>query len=190
MCFEKDLKQFVPFDEQEAKDKEIMLKYIDTFEDVLTRKNEFGHFTCSAFIVNEIRDKVLLIHHNIFESWMWPGGHADGDDDFLHVALKETEEETGVEDIKVLQSSIFAIENYPILGHFKRGIFVSSHSHLDVIYLLEVSEKEVLKIKPDENSGVKWVPLEEIGDYVTYLFANHMCPKMIEKFKQWEKQQK
>lgn len=32
---------------QEENDKEMMLKYIDTFEDVLTRENRMCHFTAS-----------------------------------------------------------------------------------------------------------------------------------------------
>ena len=31
-----------------------------------------------------------------------------------------------------------------------------SHLHLNVSYLLEADEEEVLRIKPDENSGVRW----------------------------------
>lgn len=181
-----EIKNFIPEDEQEIADKEYMLNFMNCFEDVLTRDNIFGHFTSSACVLNETRDKVLLVHHNIFESWMWPGGHVDGESNFLEVAIRETREETGVENIKVLQNEIFAIENYPILGHEKRGKYVSSHTHLDVIYLLEVSEKEVLKIKPDENTGVKWVPISELQENVSYLFANHMCPKMKRKLEKWK----
>lgn len=36
-----------------------------------------------------------------------------------------------------------------------------SHLHLNITYLLEADEEAVLRIKPDENSGVKWFPLEE-----------------------------
>ena len=38
---------------------------------------------------------------------------------------------------------------------------VPSHLHLNVSYLLEADEEEVLRIKPDENSGVRWFFLEE-----------------------------
>lgn len=42
------IEKYVPYNEQEAKDKETMLKYINTFDDVLTRNNEFAHFTASS----------------------------------------------------------------------------------------------------------------------------------------------
>ena len=47
-------------------------------------------------------------------------------------------------------------------GHIKRGNYVSSHLHLNLTYLLEVDETETLKIKEDENSGVKWVKFEDV----------------------------
>ena len=34
--------------------------------------------------------------------------------------------------------------------------------HLNLTYLLEVDENETLKIKEDENSGVRWVPIEDV----------------------------
>ena len=40
MNLREQIEKYKPYNEQEEKDKEMMLKYIDTFEDVLTRKNE------------------------------------------------------------------------------------------------------------------------------------------------------
>ena len=47
------IEKYQPYNEQEEKDKQTMLKYIDTFDDVLTRNNEFGHFTASSWVVNK-----------------------------------------------------------------------------------------------------------------------------------------
>ena len=156
------IEKYVPYNEQEEKDKNTILKYMDTFEDTLTRNNEFGHFTASAWVVNKERTKVLMIYHNIYKSWAWTGGHADGESDLLSVAVREVKEETGVENVKVLDDDIFSLEIVCVNGHIKRGKYVSSHVHLNVTYLLEVDENETLRIKEDENSGVKWVPIDEI----------------------------
>ena len=102
MDFKEMLEAYVPYNEQEENDKEMMLKYIDTFEDVLTRENRMCHFTASSWIVNKERTKILMIYHKIYDSWAWTGGHCDGDSDMLHVAVKEAIEETGVENFKVL----------------------------------------------------------------------------------------
>lgn len=156
------IEKYIPYNEQEESDKELMLEYIDKFEDVLTRKNKMCHFTASNWIVNKDRTKVLMIYHNIYKSWVWTGGHADGDSDLLHVAIKEAEEETGLNNLKLLSDGIYGLQILTVDSHIKRGKFVSSHLHLDCCFLLEANEEEKLRIKEDENSGVKWVEIDKV----------------------------
>ena len=155
------IEKYIPYNEQEASDKELMLEYIDKFEDVLTRKNKMCHFTASNWIVNKDRTKVLVIYHNIYKSWAWTGGHADGDSDLLHVAIKEAEEETGLNNLKLLSDGIYGLQILTVDSHIKRGKFVSSHLHLDCCFLFEANEEDELRIKEDENSGVKWVEIDK-----------------------------
>lgn len=162
MNLREQIKNYKPYNEQEEKDKQTILKYIDTFDDVLTRNNEFGHFTASSWAVNKERTKVLMIYHNIYKSWAWTRGHADGELDLLGTAIRELKEETGVENVRVLNNEIFSLEIICVNGHIKRGKYVSSHVHLNLTYLLEVDENEILKIKEDENSDVKWVNIEDV----------------------------
>ena len=109
MNLKEQIENYKPYNEQEKNDKEMMIEYINTFEDVLTRENRMCHFTASNWIVNKEKTKVLMIYHNIYKSWAWTGGHADGDSDLLHVALKEAEEETGIKNFKVLSDGIYGI---------------------------------------------------------------------------------
>ena len=162
MNLKEQIEHFEPFNEQERADKEMMLEYINTFTDVLTRGNKMCHFTASNWIVNKERTKVLMIYHNIYQSWAWTGGHADGDGNLLHVALKEAEEETGLKNLKVLKQDIYSLEILTVDSHIKRGKFVPSHLHLDCCYLWEADENETLKIKEDENSGVKWIDINKV----------------------------
>lgn len=162
MNYIEQIKNYKPYNEQEEKDKEIMLKYINTFDDVLTRNNEFGHFTASAWAINKERTKVLFIYHNIYKSWAWTGGHADGEEDLLQTAIRELKEETGVQNVKPVTEDIYSLEVISINGHEKRGRYVGSHVHLNLTYLLEVDENEALKMKEDENSGVKWIKLDDV----------------------------
>ena len=160
MTIFEQLQAFTPFNEQEASDRRLMLQYAGLFSDLLTRDNEMAHLTASCWIVNPDRTKVLLAYHNIYDSWAWLGGHADGEADLLAVALKEANEESGVTARPVLRD-IFSVEILGVPGHVKRGKYVSSHLHLNVTYLLEADEGQTLHEKPDENSGVRWFTLEE-----------------------------
>ena len=161
MNIKEQIEKYIPYNEQEKCDKELMLDYINTFDDVLTRKNKMCHFTASNWIVNKERTKVLMIYHNIYNSWAWTGGHADGDSDLLNVALKEAEEETGLNNLKLLSDGIYSLQILTVDSHIKRGEFVSSHLHLDCCFLFEANEEDELKIKEDENSGVKWINIDD-----------------------------
>lgn len=162
MNYIEQIKNYKPYNEQEEKDKEIMLKYINTFENILTRDNEFAHFTASSWVLNKERTKVLMIYHNIYKSWAWTGGHADGDTNLLYTAMREVKEETGLKNVKPIQEDIFSLEIICVNGHIKRGKYVGAHVHLNCTYLLEADENEKLSIKEDENSGVKWIPIDEV----------------------------
>ncbi|TCT15590.1 ADP-ribose pyrophosphatase YjhB (NUDIX family) [Natranaerovirga pectinivora] len=162
MSWIKGIEGFRPYNEQEKKDKELILQYIHQFNDILTRDNQLVHITSSGFVLNKEKDKVLMVHHNIFNAWSLPGGHADGEEDLLNVAIKEVQEETGVMNVAPITIDIIALDILPVLGHMKKGQYNSAHLHLSVVYLLEVDEDEPLTVKKDENSDVKWIPIDEV----------------------------
>ena len=83
------IENYRPYNEQEERDKGLILDCLRAFEDVFTRENALAHMTASAWVVNERFDRVLMAYHNIYDSWSWLGGHADGDEDLLAVALKD-----------------------------------------------------------------------------------------------------
>jgi len=183
MNLKKAIEEFLPINKQEIKDKEMFLYYLKNFDDVLTRSNEIVHFTSSAFVLNKSRNKVLMIYHNIYNSWGWTGGHADGDSDLLQVALREVTEETGVNNVKPIISDIFIIDTLSVLGHEKKGKYIPAHIHLSVAYLFEADETETLLIKEDENSNVKWIPIEEVVEHSTEPHMKIVYEKIINKIK-------
>lgn len=182
MNLRQEIENYIPFDEQEKKDKEQFLRFIDTFDDVLTRDNIFGHFSASAFLVNKKRNKMIVVYHIINDGWIYPGGHADGDDNLLSVAVREVEEETGLK-AKILDENIYAIQSAPVKGHIKSGKYVSSHIHFDVLYLMEADDRSPLKYKENESKGVKWISFEEADNKTMCDFIRPIHKKIIEKLK-------
>ena len=157
-----DIRNYIPFNEQEERDREQIIAFLENAEKPFSRENSFAHMTASAWIVNSKRDKVLMVYHNLYDSWSWTGGHADGDEDLAYVALKEVREETGVKSAKLLSGEILSLEILTVDGHEKRGAYVPSHLHLNVTYLFEADPDSPVFIKADENSAVGWRTVEQV----------------------------
>lgn len=174
-----DIINYQPVNEEEAEDRRVMLSYIRDFPNILTRENKYAHFTASSWIVNQDSTKVLMIYHNIYRSWSWTGGHADGEADLLKTAEREAMEETGIRSVLMLSDSPVSLEIICVDGHRKNNAYVSSHLHLNLTYLFQADDSQPLKIKEDENSGVRWIPIEE-----SVALCEEACMKKIyEKLK-------
>ena len=133
----RQIENYPPFNEQEEKDKALILGWISNNENAFSRENTVAHITASAWVVNKDRSKVLMVYHNIYNSWSWMGGHADGETDLLSVAIREVKEEAGISNVRPVSEEIFSLESLTVDGHVKKGNYVSSHLHLKIPYLLE-----------------------------------------------------
>lgn len=159
-----EIARYCPQNEEQAASRRAILWYIDRFGDgTLHRENLLAHITSSGFIMNPARDRALMIHHNIRDTWAWTGGHADGDGNLLAVALREAQEETGASAIRPLDGQIASIDVLPVYPHVKNGRQVSAHLHLSIAYLLLCDDDASLRVKPDENSGVRWFPAADVA---------------------------
>lgn len=182
MSYKQEIRDYSPVNEQEASEKRVILEYIEKFPGtILLRENEFAHLTSSGFIMNETLDKVLMVHHNIYKTWAWTGGHADGDADLLYVAIKEAIEETGVKNIRPLVDTIASLDILPVWGHVKKGQYIPTHMHLSVAYILIADEREALEINPEENSGVMWIPVKKLEEYCNEPQIVTIYHKLIDK---------
>ena len=156
-----EIKKYRPCNAQEQRDQALILDFLEKNGDAFLRSNLLAHMTASSWIVNPERTKTLMVYHNLYDSWSWTGGHADGETDLLSVALREAREETGIAHVRPLSPEIFSLEVLTVDGHEKRGEYVPSHLHMNVTYLLEAEERDTLHICREENSGVAWFTLEE-----------------------------
>lgn len=182
----REIKNYKPVNEQEACDQEQMLQYMMHNTNYLERANQIGHFSASAWTVNKERTKTLMVYHNIYQSWSWIGGHADGMEDLCSVAMRELQEETGVANASLVSGEIFSLETLIVEGHVKKGIYVPCHLHFNVTYLAEADEKEELKVNPDENQAVRWWTFAEALEVPKEPWmVEHVYKKLIEKCKDW-----
>ena len=156
-----EIRAFVPACEQEERDQVQMLRFMEEHDDYLERRNLVAHLTASIWTVNAARNKTLMVYHNIYDSWSWIGGHADGCEDLRSVALSELREETGVTSGRLVREDILSLETLVVEGHIKRGEYVPCHLHMNVTYLAEADEHEPLTVKDDENQGVRWFTFDE-----------------------------
>ena len=148
------LNRYHPWNPQEERDLAEMLRRLREGQALYHREPE-AHFTASAWVVSPDRQQVLMAYHNLYDSWAWLGGHADGERDLLATALREVEEDSGLKAVP-LSEDIFSLEILTVSGHEKQGRYVSSHLHLNVTYLLEADPTAPLRCKEDENSRLAW----------------------------------
>lgn len=176
------IEKYQPFNEQEEMDKILILEWIKNNTNAFTRENTVAHITASAWVVNKDRSKVLMAYHNIYHSWSWLGGHADGETDLLAVAIREVKEEAGISNVRPVSEEIFSMESLTVDGHVKKGKYVSSHLHLNITYLLEADPEEKVSVKEDENSGVAWfLPQEAMEKSTEPWFVEHVYSKLVSK---------
>lgn len=153
--------------------------FLERFSELLKHPRVFhrdhlpGHITGSAWTVNVHHNKVLLVHHAKLKKWLQPGGHADGNEDILQVALRELEEETGLQSVKLILPGIFDLDIHPIPV---RKDF-PDHFHYDVRFLFEADEQEPIMVS-EESLDVRWVPLYELHSLTDNISIHRMAEKI------------
>jgi ADP-ribose pyrophosphatase YjhB (NUDIX family) len=160
-----------------------MLALLASGQDLYTRDNAVCHLTASAWVTTPTRDRVLMCYHDLYDSWSWLGGHADGQRDLAAVALREVREESGLASVRLARPGLLSVEVLCVDGHEKRGAYVSSHLHLNVTYLLQADDAQPLRVKPDENSAVAWLPLDQAADNRDEPFMAVVYRKLNDKLK-------
>lgn len=182
-----ELEAFEPLCEQEVRDRAVMLSLLDAAEAAggdslrgIWHRGDPAHFTASAWVVSPDRTQVLMAYHNLYQSWAWLGGHADGQQDLAAVALREVREESGLSTVRLACPQAISLEVLTVDGHQKHGTYVSSHLHLNVTYLVEADPVEPVRAKPDENSRVGWMsPAEALASSTEPWFVERIYSKLI-----------
>ena len=166
MDIKTQLLRFAPQTEEEAQVRQKMLAAWEAHgKTLLYRQNEQAHFTASALLLNPAMDKTLMVHHHLFHTFTWTGGHADGEENLLYTAIREAREETGVQQVYPLSTEVLSLDILQVPAHNKKGKPIPAHVHYSVAYGLIVPEKQPVFAKPDENSAVRWIAMRDLRDY-------------------------
>ncbi|MDE6004573.1 MAG: NUDIX domain-containing protein, partial [Oscillospiraceae bacterium] len=163
-----EIQSFQPYTEHEVFAQKKLLSLIEQYgKKILDRDCEAGHVTCSGFILSPDLQETLMAYHLIYKSIGWTGGHADGDDDLLGVAIREAKEETSITQIYPITRKILSIDILPVPAHQKHGNFVQEHLHYNITYGLIAPKNQAIADKPDENKNVCWLLIQDIKTHCT-----------------------
>jgi 8-oxo-dGTP pyrophosphatase MutT (NUDIX family) len=136
----------------EASSKKQIISFVKENINCFERSLEVGHITSSAWIVNKDNSKALLLHHKKLDKWLQLGGHCDGDDNALRVAIKEAQEESGILDIQAISESIFDLDIHLIPKNPKE----KSHYHYDIRFLLKITNDKDFIVNQEANA-LMWI---------------------------------
>lgn len=151
------LQSYIPHDAKEANDLQRVIAFLQQASQPFHRETLAGHVTGSALVINSNQTHILLLHHRQLGRWLQPGGHCDGNPDPLVVAIKEVQEETGLNAIPATEQ-IFDIDVHPIPA--KKG--VPAHWHYDIRYLLIADDRVPLEKSERETIDLQWVPIPQV----------------------------
>lgn len=130
---------------------------------------ESRHFTASAMILCARTGRVLLVHHNTMNLWVFPGGHIDPDEAPHETAVREAREETGLtinipgtlpsEDPACLNMTVLPkpimVAEFDAPGKPAKG--EPPHRHIDFLYMAYANSDQPLKPELAEVHGAQWV---------------------------------
>jgi 8-oxo-dGTP pyrophosphatase MutT (NUDIX family) len=142
----------------EEADSQHFVAFLDLGAQGFVRENLEGHFTGSAWLVSADGERVLLTHHRKLGRWLQLGGHADGDMDLSRVALREAEEESGLDGLSV-EAEPFDLDRHRIPA---RG-GEPEHWHYDVRYVVRAGADERFAVS-EESHALAWRSIREMAD--------------------------
>jgi 8-oxo-dGTP pyrophosphatase MutT (NUDIX family) len=135
-----------------------ILSFVLAREDSCQRACVPGHVTASALVLDHTGGQALLTLHPRLGRWVQLGGHCeDTDADIVAAALREAEEESGIEGLTV-DSMPAALHVHPVtcsLGVPTR--------HLDVQFIAHAPAGAQITCS-DESLDLRWWPLRALPD--------------------------
>lgn len=161
------LRRYAQLHPAELAEVERITTLVTSSPDCFERTCRPGHITGSAWVLSRDRQKCLLVHHRKLDRWLQPGGHADGETDVAQVALREAQEESGLQQLHLargeqgllpLDVDVHLIPaRYDAEGNLKED----AHEHHDVRFLV-IAEPDQTLVLSDESHDLGWFTREEL----------------------------
>lgn len=150
-------------------------------EDCLLRRCVPGHITASCWIVAPDGRRVLLTHHRKLQRWLQLGGHVDGEPRIELAALREAQEESGMEHFEFVRWAGAALvpldlDVHPIPARRDEP----QHDHWDVRFLLQVPHEQPLVLS-EESNDLRWIEVERLTgltDEASVLRLGHKAARL------------
>lgn len=142
-------------------DEQAPAHFVELLDDPLDpyrRERVAGHLTASAWLVSPDGARLLMTHHRKLDRWLQLGGHADGERDLATAALREAQEESGLDGL-VVEPGIFDLDRHWIPVHRD----VPAHWHYDVRYVVRATAGEAFVVS-DESHALAWRSIAELAD--------------------------
>lgn len=155
-----------------------IIGFVQDHKNCFERSLSVGHITGSVWLLNPDHSKILLTHHKKLNRWLQLGGHADGENNVLSVALREAYEESGLASIVPISAEIFDVDVHPIPANRNEP----AHFHYDVRFALEAQDCEEVIVSA-ESHDLSWVPIPSLHERSDETSILRMRQKWLAKMK-------
>ena len=170
------LQKLAVYQKQWPEEQATVLRFIDFVKensDCFERSLSIGHVTGSAWVVNCSGTHVLLTHHKKLDKWLQLGGHADGDSNILRAALREVQEESGLEAFEPVSQEIFDVDIHQIPARKSDA----AHDHHDIRFAVRAVGSDEY-IVSDESHDLAWVEIQNLAHFTDE-------PSMLRMARKW-----
>lgn len=134
------------------------------------------HYSAGGVVIGP-GNKIAVVSQR--DSWSLPKGHLDPGEDAEQAATREIHEETGIQDVKIIEK----------LGEYERpriarggvGDIPDQIKHITV-FLCITNQAELAPIDP-ENPEAQWLAIHEVADKLTHPkdaeFFSSIIPRLL-----------
>lgn len=179
--------KYLDFYKEEKDRLKIFLEYLEKYneEEIIDWNNFNGHICASSFIYSLKEKKFLTLYHKDMKIFVYPGGHIDARDKTpLESAARETKEEIGIKDFKLLSISDNDLVPFDIDTHkisYNEHLNLPEHYHFDFRYLFVIPEISNIEVDKSEMGEYKWITINELKENPFFGSLASKLEKLLEE---------